>query len=83
MEKERGNKEADVPHHSVWHTGRSAASLQRGVFLFSVHHEKGLYQEGFERRICDNMGAGVSPKNRHRHNGATEETRRLEEMCEP
>lgn len=64
------------------HAGRSAAPLPRGVFLFSVHHEKGHHQEGFERRICDNMSAGVSPKHRHRHSGATEEKRRLEEMCE-
>lgn len=41
-------------------------------FLFSVHHEKGHYQEGFERRICDSVSPGVSPKHRHRHNGVTE-----------
>lgn len=64
------------------HAGRSAASLPWGVFLFLMHHEKGHYQEGFERRICDNVSASVSPKHRHRHNSATEETRRLEEMYE-
>lgn len=71
MEKERENKEATMSCHSLtcWEVSSLPATR---VFLFSVHHEKGHYQEGFERTICDSVSPGVSPKHRHRHNGVTE-----------